>query len=163
MQSVSFDEVIDKIVAKDQRYDREAYHFVREALDFTQEKIKRSEKLKPHSTTITEADLAEYKAKRAEKEQHRHVSGQELLEGIRQHALQKYGPMAITLFGFWGIRQCEDFGEIVFNMVENNGLNKQEQDSRDDFKAGYNFDDAFRKPFLPSAALPKAAPEIKPT
>jgi uncharacterized repeat protein (TIGR04138 family) len=59
--------------------------------------------------------------------------------------------MTLTVFSEWGIRTCEDFGEIVFNLVENSLLAKTKKDSREDFKGGYEFSEAFRKPFLPSA------------
>jgi len=89
------------------------------------------------------------------KQQPPHVSGQELLEGIRQHALDEFGPMTMTVFEEWGLAQCDDFGAIVFNMVEHSLLGKTEEDSMEDFKGGYEFFDAFRKPFLPSGKLPK--------
>jgi uncharacterized repeat protein (TIGR04138 family) len=59
----------------------------------------------------------------------------------------------------WGIRSCHDFGEIVFNMVEVGLLAKTDKDTREDFKDGYDFEDAFRKPFLPNSKL---QPEAKP-
>jgi len=118
--------MLDKIVAEDPRYQRDAYLFVREALDFTQKKLTKQEKGAA-----------------------RHVSGQELLEGIRDFAIHQYGPMAMVLLNEWGIRRCEDFGEIVFNLVERNVLAKTEKDSRDDFRGGYDFTEAFVKPFLP--------------
>ncbi|MBC8097592.1 MAG: hypothetical protein H7Y43_17455, partial [Akkermansiaceae bacterium] len=65
------------------------------------------------------------------------------------------GPMAITVLEEWGIRTCQDFGEIVFNMVEVGLLAKTEKDTRDDFQGGYAFEDAFRKPFLPQSKLVK--------
>ncbi len=136
MQAPSFEEAIEQIVAKDARYHRESYFFVREALDHTRKLITRAPK---------KSDV-------------RHVTGQELLNGIREHGLQQFGPMTVTVFDAWGIHRCEDFGEIVFNMVETKLLAKTEQDSRDDFKQGYNFHEAFRKPFLPSnTALPPVA------
>jgi uncharacterized repeat protein (TIGR04138 family) len=88
-----------------------------------------------------------------------HVGGKELLDGIRLYAIKSFGPMVPTMLEAWGIHSCEDFGEIVFNMIKYQVANKSESDSRDDFKGGYNFDDAFRKPFLPSKVL--AAKEKK--
>jgi uncharacterized repeat protein (TIGR04138 family) len=76
-----------------------------------------------------------------------------LLEGIRLYALNSYGPMVPTMLEEWGIHSCEDFGEIVFNMIEHKVASKTDSDTRADFKGGYNFDDVFRKPFLPSKAL----------
>jgi uncharacterized repeat protein (TIGR04138 family) len=57
----------------------------------------------------------------------------------------------------WGLRCCSDFGEIVFNMIEAGWLAKTEKDSRADFLGGYDFDEAFRKPFLPKGKTVKAA------
>ena len=122
----SYDEVLEGIIAEDPRYHRDAYHFVREGLDYTQQSISKQEE-----GTV------------------RHISGQELLGGMRAHALEQYGPMALMVLGEWGIRCCEDFGDIVFNMVEHELLAKTEEDTRDDFKGGFDFEEAFRKPFLP--------------
>ncbi|MCL4787095.1 MAG: hypothetical protein KJ070_09930 [Verrucomicrobia bacterium] len=138
MQEVNFDEALEQILAKDARYHREAYSFVREALDFTQNLIRKQQT-----------------------GQIRHVTGQELLDGIRQFALTQFGPMTTTVLEEWGVRCCRDFGEIVFNMVEIGLLAKTEKDSREDFEGGYEFAEAFRKPFLPSAKLTTAAVEAK--
>ena len=135
MQEVNFDEALDKILAAKPRYARDAYHFLRESLDFTQKLISKENKGKV-----------------------RHVTGQELLEGIRQHALQQFGPMTVTVFAEWGVTNCKDFGEMVFNMVESSLLAKTEKDSRDDFQAGYDFTDAFEKPFWPERKLKVAKP-----
>src|SRR5437870_185883 len=126
MQTVNFEDALKKIVAADPRYQRDAYSFLREALEFTQRDRPKKEK-----------------------EELRHVTGKELLNGIRDYALQEFGPMAMTVLAEWGIHACEDFGEIVFIMIEHNLLAKNATDSREDFKGGYNFEDAFRKPFLP--------------
>ena len=136
MQEINFEEVLEKIVAQDPRFAREAYHFTREALDFTQKLISRENRGAV-----------------------RHVSGQELLDGIRQFALQQFGPMVVTVFEEWGVRNCRDFGDIVFNMVEIGLLAKTDKDTRDDFQNGYDFTEVFRKPFWPQN---KSNPESKP-
>ena len=139
MQEVNFDEALDQILAKDERFHRDAYLFMREALDFTQKLVGRENQGKV-----------------------RHVSGQELLDGLRQFALQQFGPMAVTVFEEWGIRNCQNFGEIVFNMVEIGLLAKTEKDTRDDFQNGYDFTGAFRKPFWPESKLKaEAKPVVK--
>lgn len=130
MQEVDFDLKLERILSRDRRYAREAYVFVREALDFTQKLISR------------ESQGAM-----------RHVTPQELLDGIRQYALQQFGPMAATVFEEWGIKNCGDFGEIVFNMIDGELLAKTENDTRDDFQNGYDFTIAFRKPFWPQSRL----------
>lgn len=138
MQEVNFDEALEQILAKDSRYHREAYFFVRESLDYTQKLI----------------------SKQAQG-QFRHVSGQELLDGIRQYALAQFGPMVMTVMDEWGVHNCRAFGEIVFNMVEIGLLAKTDKDCREDFDSGYQFDEAFRKPFLPSTRLTPAPTEAK--
>jgi uncharacterized repeat protein (TIGR04138 family) len=127
MQQLNFEDILDRIVENDKRYSRDAYIFLREALEFTQKAISK-----------------------ANKNQVRHITGQELLNGIREYALAVFGPMAQTVLGEWGVQSCEDFGQMVFVMVENNLLRKTDTDSLEDFKCGYTFDEAFRKPFLPS-------------
>ena len=145
MQEVILDEALEQILARDSRYHRDAYHFLREALDYTQ----RNQPREPRAKI-------------------RHVTGQELLQGIREHALAQFGPMVLTVFEEWGIRSCENFGDIVFNMVESELLAKTDKDTRADFAGGYSFDEAFRQPFLPSKkqVVPPTrgttpAPEVK--
>lgn len=137
MQELTFETTLGLILAKDPRYQRDAYLFVKDALDHTQKIVVKENK----------GEL-------------RHVSGQELLSGIRDYALTQFGPMTKMVFEEWGITRCEDFGEIVFNMVEIGLLGKTDKDSREDFANGYDFDDAFRKPFLPSQ---KQRPDLKST
>jgi uncharacterized repeat protein (TIGR04138 family) len=73
----------------------------------------------------------------------RHVTGGEVLEGIRQLALRQFGFMAKTVFLEWGVQKTEDFGEIVFQLVREGILSKTDQDSLGDFASGYDFDEVF--------------------
>ncbi len=127
MQKLNFAEAVVEIVRADGRYDPDAYYFVREGLDFTIKMLKKDSRGAG-----------------------RHVSGQELLDGLRRYALDQFGPMAKTVLAYWGVKQCEDFGEIVFRMVDKGILGKTEQDTREDFKGGYDFDEAFVKPYQPT-------------
>ncbi len=168
MQHANFDEALDIIVQNDPRYHRDAYFFLREALDHTQKLITKGGKgdKADKSEKGEKIDKAESRAAGEEPGEGkiRHVSGQELLGGIRSYALEQFGPMALTVLNEWGVRKCEDFGELVFNMVESHLLAKTKKDSRDDFKGGYDFDTAFRQPFLPAGkqgATPSV--ETKPT
>lgn len=136
MQKIGFIEALDSIVATDPRYQREGYVFLRDALDFT---TKQQKKLKGASV--------------------RHVAGPQLLEGVRQYALREFGPMVITVFSHWGIKSCEDIGQMVFNLISAGIFGKTDEDSIDDFKAVYSFEEAFVKPFEPqAAAIPKPPP-----
>ena len=126
MRKITFEEAVAQILKEDPRYAPEAYHFIRETLDFTTRSLKRP----------TEGPG-------------RHVSAAELLEGIRQYTLKEYGPLAMTVLQAWGIRQCADFGQIVFNLVNRKFLGKTDEDSVHDFDRGYDFAAVFRAPFAP--------------
>ena len=130
MQKLDFNQALDQVVCLDPRYSREAYHFLREALDFT---IKHRKKSRDQSS---------------------HVSGQQLLDGIRLYALKEFGPMVPTVFAYWGLKRCEDFGEMVFNLINVGIFGKTEHDSLEDFKGAYTFLDAFVTPFLPDSTRP---------
>ena len=159
MHTANFDETLDQIVLKDPRFHRDAYMFIREALDHTQRMVTKGSKSekgeKSEARHLSGDEPAEGKV--------RHVSGQELLGGVRAYALDQYGPMTLTVLNEWGVHRCEDFGELVFNMVENHLLAKTKNDSREDFKGGYDFAEAFRQPFLPSTKAASADAEPKPT
>ena len=73
----------------------------------------------------------------------RHISGRELAEGVRDLAIDRFGPMARTVLDHWGIHATEDVGHIVFALVETGILIKQDDDSLLDFTNVYTFDEAF--------------------
>jgi len=143
MQKIGFAEALDSIVASDPRYQRDAYVFLRDALDFT---TKQQKKVKGLSV--------------------RHVTGPELLDGARQYALKEFGPMVMTVFDNWGIHSCEDIGNMVFNLIGSGVFGKTEEDSIEDFKNVYDFREAFVKPFAPAksatAKPPAQLPAPKP-
>ena len=111
-----FYQVVEEICEQDPRYKADSYEFVLQALTFTQKKFRKEG----------------------------HVSGKELLEGIREFALQQYGPMVKAVLDHWGITQTSDFGNIVFNMIEKQLLAKTQDDSCRDFKDVYDFREAFK-------------------
>ena len=130
MQNPDFNEIVALINKEDTRFDRRAYDFVRLGLDHTVKELRRKEGAK---------------AERA-----RHVSGPELLEGLRVYALDQYGPLTKTVLNAWGIKRCQDFGDIVFNQIEYNVFSKTESDRREDFADIFEFEEAFVKPFQPA-------------
>ncbi len=141
MQQREFQDILAQIVREDPRYPAEAYAFLRQGLDYA---------VKLHS-----------------KPDHgpgRHVTGQELLEALRQYALREFGPMASTVLRTWGIGRTEDFGELVFNLVDRGLLGKTAEDKKEDFANGYDFTKAFVAPFLPatSSRKPRRAPRRRP-
>ncbi len=112
-----FETTLEEINASDSRYKADAYYFVMEALSYTQNKIK----------------------------ERRHVTGEELLSGIKELLLEKFGPMTVTVLEYWGIKSTEDFGHIVFNLVNNKVLSKTEEDKIEHFRNVYDFDEAFNR------------------
>jgi uncharacterized repeat protein (TIGR04138 family) len=79
--------------------------------------------------------------------EHRHISGRELAEGVRDLALERFGPMARTVLEHWGIERTEDVGAIVFALVECSVLVKQEEDTAADFVDVFDFADAFESQY----------------
>ena len=110
-----FDTIIERILEKDARYKADAYEFVMETLSFTQKKFRRL----------------------------KHVTGEELLKGIKELLLEKFGPLTLSVLKYWGIKSTEDFGNIVFNLVNNKVLSKTEDDSVESFKKGFDFRETF--------------------
>ncbi|MDD4879471.1 MAG: hypothetical protein PHR22_03325 [Candidatus Omnitrophica bacterium] len=110
--------IIEDVAKKDLRYPEEAYFFVLKGLNFTVAKLD-----KP-----------------------RHVTGQELSDGMRLYAIEQFGPMSKDVLEHWGITRTEDFGNIVFNLIEVKLLAKTETDSIEDFKNAYDFKKAFARP-----------------
>jgi uncharacterized repeat protein (TIGR04138 family) len=138
MQDSEFADVVSLICKDDPRFDRKSYEFVRLGLDHTVKELRKRE--------VTHAERS------------RHVTGRELLEGLRAFALDQFGPMAKTVLNNWGVRRCRDFGDIVFNLIEYKVFSKTESDRPEDFEDLYDFDDAFVKPFLPVKRPHGAAP-----
>jgi uncharacterized repeat protein (TIGR04138 family) len=128
MQKAPFHETIEQVLARDPRYSREAYGFLREALEFSQ---KRRRKTRAPAST--------------------HVSANELLEGFREYSLQQFGPMGMTVLEYWGVRSTGDVGRMVFNLIEAGMFGRAEDDRIEDFENGFSFEEAFVTPFRPAA------------
>ena len=110
---------LDLLLKEDPRYKREAYQFVSEALEFTVGRLP----------------------------ERRHVSGSELSEGIRDYALEQFGPLAREVFLSLGIRSTNDFGEIVFNLIKIGIMSKTQDDRPEDFHNLYDFNSVFDEGF----------------
>lgn len=127
MEKPNFDEAVKSIVSKDNRFEVDAYHFLREALDHTVIKLREDEL-----------------------EEHRHVSGPELLEGVVSHALREFGSMAVTVLEAWGVRTGEDIGTLVFQLIDAGAFGRSEEDSPADFVDVVNLREELISPFKPS-------------
>ncbi len=120
-----------ELVRRDPRYAYEAYEFVFAALAHTQKLLGRSVPDEPG----------------AEPGPDHHVTGPELLEGARDLALREFGLMARTVFHLWGIDRTDDFGEIIFNLVDANLMSKTPTDTRQDFHNVYDLDQVLVRDF----------------
>ncbi len=139
MQTIGFQEAVEKILRDDRRYHPEAYTFLRDALESTLKRRKKARK----ETVAT------------------HVSAAELLDGFRLHALHEFGPMAITVLGYWGVSAPEDVGNIVFNLVRSGVFGKTDEDTIESFREGYDFEEAFVQPFRPAQEnLSETGPDV---
>ena len=116
-ESGSFLKKIEEILEKNSSYKFEAYTFVLAALHATVTGLKEP----------------------------RHITGQELAQGIRKYALDQFGPMVMTVLHHWGIRKTLDFGKIVFALIDVQLLSKQPEDKLEDFDKVYEFEEAFGK------------------
>jgi uncharacterized repeat protein (TIGR04138 family) len=120
-----FNAELAQVVKNDPRYMYEAYEFVYQALEYTHQ-------LLGHSGNGDEAA----------EESRRHVTGPQLLHGARLLALDEFGMMARTVFRLWGIERTDDFGCIIFNLIEAKLMSKTDDDRPEDFNGVYDLDEA---------------------
>jgi uncharacterized repeat protein (TIGR04138 family) len=106
------------------KYPPEAFDFVRRGLDHTANNV--------HGAAEPEQAPAS-----------RHITGQQLCNGLRDFAIAEYGLMARTVLARWRISATEDFGHIVFALVEAKALSTTEGDSIRDFIDIFRFEEAF--------------------
>ncbi len=130
MQAMQFEQSVVSILKRDRRFDPHAYFFLKDALDFTLKRIAESNN-----------------------GQARHVTGPELLAGFRDCALEQFGPMASTLMNEWSIRKCQDVGDMVFHLIEEQVFGKQDSDKKEDFSEVFDFEESLITPFLPTQKL----------
>lgn len=90
----------------------------------------------------------------------RHVSGEELMEGIRQLAIDLFGPLTLMVFDHWNVTATDDFGRMVFRLVECGLLRKTDEDRFEDFVGVYDIRETFAPEALVAAVDTR---ELKPT
>ena len=127
----SFHEVVEEIIEREPRFSKEAYIFLKEALELT---IKQKERGKTETGS--------------------HVDAAELLDGFRQLALKEFGPMVMTVLEYWGVKDSEDVGRMVFDLITAGVFGKTESDSLEDFHQALDFHAAFVAPFQPGQSKP---------
>jgi uncharacterized repeat protein (TIGR04138 family) len=112
------------------RYHPAAYEFLDQALRFSQKRLGKLASARPESPT----DDA-------------HISGRQLLDGIRDLALKEFGLMAIPVFRHWGIHSTDDFGHIVWELIERGHMRKTDRDRLADFFEVYDFEHVFDRDY----------------
>lgn len=128
-------QAILKLVQNDPRYAVEAYLFVREALAFAAD------------NRAVESDSEVASGGKSTRSRCRHVTGQQLCEGIREYALHQFGLMAKLVLNNWGLQQTGDFGNVVYNMIDAGIMRKSADDRRRHFDNVYDFSDVFEVQF----------------
>ena len=106
----------------------EAFHFVREGL--------------AHTVRMVHGDAAASMTPPPGDES-RHVNGQQLCLGLKDFAVKRYGLLARTVFSRWGVNRTDDFGRIVFAMIDAGVMRKTADDTLEDFSGVFDFDEAF--------------------
>lgn len=129
----SFDEAVDQFVLLDPRYPPEAYYFVRDGFDYT---------LRHLAEPSPDDRLAKLRAAGMPA-----LTGRDLAFGLRDFALDEYGPMASFTLRQWNIVSTADFGELVYNLIKMGRFSQNEGDKKSDFDDVFDFDEAFRKPY----------------
>jgi uncharacterized repeat protein (TIGR04138 family) len=129
---------LEELVRRDPRYAYEAYEFMFAALAHTQKLLGRESVPAPG--------------------EERHVTGRQLLDGVRDLALREFGLMARTVFKVWGVQRTDDFGQIVFNLVEANLMSKTDEDDPLDFHEVYDLDRALTEGYRIELSPDEEAP-----
>jgi len=119
---------LEEVAARDGRYSPMAYRFIFDSLDYILISLGRQDR--PAGD--------------------RHISVEQLLDGVKACATQHFGFLARVVFEHWGVFRTEDIGEIVFNLVGAGLLNKQDSDMKEDFVERFDFRDEFEEKFVPS-------------
>ena len=128
---------IQMVIEEQGLYPVEAFEFVQRGVTFTSEQVHANQT----DTTVS-----------------RHVSGRQLCEGLREFAQLQWGLLARLVLQFWNINATEDFGRIVFTLIEHGGLAKTEEDTLEDFKNVYDFNKAFAGEYQFTIPLTRCRP-----
>jgi uncharacterized repeat protein (TIGR04138 family) len=135
MQQTGFQEAVEKVCRVDKRYHAEAYAFLRDSLEATMKRRKKTRK-----------------------EVGSHVGAEELLDGFRLHALDEFGPMSLVVLNYWGLQTSEDVGNMVFNLVGVGVFGKTDEDTIESFREVFDFEVVFVEPFRPVGRPLNAGP-----
>ena len=129
-----------QLVRTDERYPIEAYLFVREALAFAADSMELGSCSETSFTEDLESALQQSRRER-------HLTGQELCEASREYAINQYGFLAKVVLNQWRIYATQDFGEIVYRMINAGIMKKSSRDRKSHFDNVFDFDTVFQENF----------------
>ena len=112
----TLDAALAEIRRRDGKFNERAYVFVLAALEFAQTRLPAR----------------------------RHLSGVELAWACRDFALEQFGMLASAVLTHWGLRTTDDFGQIVFMLIDVGLLASQPTDRLEDFERVYEFAEVFK-------------------
>jgi uncharacterized repeat protein (TIGR04138 family) len=120
------DHPLADVVRRDGRYALEAYEFIFDAIDYARHRLA---------------------AQRGGLRKVRHISPRELLEGVRDLALEQFGLLATEVFCRWGIQTTSDVGEIVWNLVQSGDIELAPGETRADFDDVFDLKEELARQF----------------
>ena len=127
MRKNQFEDAVVAIQQKDPRFKPDAYFFLRDSLEHTVKTMRKDELI-----------------------EHSHVTGRELLDGMKEFAIEEFGSMSLPVLESWGIHSGRDVGAMVYNLIKEEAFGKSEEDHPNDFEGWLEFDAAFVEPYRPT-------------
>lgn len=139
---IDHDHAIARLAREDGRFHVDAYLFVFDALGYARDVMQLSgdETVAKEAEEVVEDLDTEEDLETEEESEERHLTGQQLCEAIRRLALDHFGYMAKLVFNQWGVTKTDDFGAMVFNLIEIGQMRKTEADRLEDFQDVFDFD-----------------------
>ena len=128
MAHATKDPDVPAILAKAGPYPVDAYQFVQDGLRHTVRQVQEQRAQEPGLQPMAHGE---------------HVTGQQLCVGLRDLALERYGMLASAVLAGWGIHRTDDFGRMVFALIDAGAMSKTPHDTVEDFCGVYEFAEAF--------------------
>ncbi len=122
MSELNFEQELYGILERDSRYSRNAYLFAFQALEYTMKSFLQ-----------------------LDEDKRRHVSAQELLDGMKEYAIKHFGYMARYVWESWGIGSTDDWGNVVYNLIDAGLMKQNEEDSPELFSGVFDFEEVFER------------------
>lgn len=120
---IDFQEALEKITAEHRDYHPSAYKFL-------------------YTVTTPYAE-------RENRAQASHITVEDFYKMIYSEALRNYGPMAYTVFSYWGMKTNQDIACVVQRMVNVGLLMMEKSESQEAFHQFPSIQEVLEQPFIP--------------